>query len=521
METEEQEDVEVYARTDRNLIIEKTVIDDFAADAETIRFYDGFNDKTKRRLARITKVDSGVQDAQSKQLLPTPALNTAYGLLDVVLPPYNLDELAGFYDSSYANHAAINAKVANSVSLGYGFEVTQNVLDALDNASSDNAKRLAHNRIERQKIALTDWLESLNDTDAFTHVLEKVMTDYDAVGNGYIEIGRTNRGEIGYMGHVPATTIRVRRKRDGYVQIVNQNVVFFTNFQDKNQSNPITADGRPNEIIHLKKYTPKNSYYGVPDMVSAAAAVVGDQLAGKYNLDYFENKAVPRFIVTLKGAKLSKQAESELFRFLQTGLKGQNHRTLYIPLPGDSQDNKVDFQMNPVEAGVQEGSFDKYRKANRDDILMAHAVPITKVGGAAGVGVAAALASDRTFKEQVSRPTQKNIEKVITRIIKEQTDMFKFKLNELSLTDENTQSQIDERYLRMQVIVPNEVRDKMRLPMRDGGDKPVDLKAQTGAEQTAQASGSRARDQQRTNNSTDSTATATGRNPKGEGRTQA
>jgi len=230
---------------------------------------------------------------------------------------------------------------------------------------------------------------------------------------------------------------------------------------------------------------------------------------------------VPRYIVTLKGAKLSVDAEDKLFRFLQSGLKGQNHRTLYIPLPGDTGDNKVEFNMEPIENGVQEGSFEKYRKSNREDILMAHQTPISKVGGGQGMSIAAALASDRTFKEQVARPAQRTLEKVINKIVKEKTDMFNFKLNEFTLTDENTQSQIDERYLKTQVIVPNEVRQRMGMPVRDGGQSPVELTAQQRAEARTQISGNRQRDTERQNNATDSSATETGRNPGGEGRTTA
>jgi capsid portal protein len=252
--------------------------------------------------------------------------------------------------------------------------------------------------------------------------------------------------------------------------------------------------------------------------VAAATSMVGDNLAGKYNIDYFENKAVPRYIVSLKGAKLSVDAEDKLFRFLQSGLRGQNHRTLYIPLPGDSPDNKVEFDMKAIENGVQEGSFDRYRKSNRDDILMAHQVPFSKVGGGAGVSIASALSSDRTFKEQVARPAQRNLEKVINKIVKEETDMLQFKLNELTLTDEVTQSQIDERYLRMQVLVPNEVRERLGYPVRPGGQEPIVLGSQARAEIAAQASGNRMRDQQRTNNASDSEATTSGRNAQGEGR---
>ncbi len=381
-----------------------------------------------------------------------------------------------------------------------------------------NQRVRAQRKVERAKSELTNWLEELNDEDTFTHVLEKAMTDYEATGNGYIEIGRKNTGEIGYIGHIPATTVRVRRLRDGYVQIVNQRVVYFKNFQDKKTANPVTTDQRPNELIHIKKYSPKNTYYGVPDVVSAATSVVGDQLAARYNIDYFENKAVPRYIVTLKGAKLSSDAEDKLFRFLQSGLRGQNHRTLYIPLPGDAADNKVEFKMEPVENGIQEGSFDKYRTSNVHDILMAHQVPISKVGSDPGSSIASALVSDRTFKEQVARPSQKNLEKTINKLIKEKTDILLLKFNELTLTDENTQSQIDERYLRAQVVVPNDIRPRLGLPVIPQGDTPVVMTPQQRAEQNAQMAGTRQRDQQRTNEASDSTSTTTGRNPGGEGR---
>jgi PBSX family phage portal protein len=444
-------------------------------------------------------------------------ITNAYGLFDVIVPPYNLDELAGFYENSFANHAAINAKVANTVGLGYHLDMTNAVMDRLEQAESDQQLSRAHRKIERGKAIVVDWLEDLNDEDTFTHVLEKVFTDVEATGNGYIEIGRTTAGEIGYVGHIPATTIRVRRLRDGYIQIVNQRTVYFRNFQQVSSPNNITTDPRPNELIHIKKYTPRNSYYGIPDVLAAATSLVGDQLAAKYNIDYFENKAVPRYIVTLKGAKLSVDAEDKLFRFLQSGLKGQSHRTLYIPLPGDSGDNKVQFDMQPIENGVQEGSFEKYRKSNREDILMSHQVPISKVGSSSGMSIASALASDRTFKEQVARPAQRNLEKVINKIVKEKTDMFVFKFNELTLTDENTQSQIDERYLKTQVVVPNEIRQRLGLPMREGGSQAVQLTSGQRAENTRQIMGDQ-RAANRQNNATDSTGTDSGRNPGGEGR---
>ena len=149
---------------------------------------------------------------------------------------------------------------------------------------------------------------------------------------------------------------------------------------------------------------------------------------------------------------------------------------------------------------------------------MAHGVPISKVSMSEGISLAAARDADKTFKEQVCKPEQRVLEKKLNKIIREITDVFRLKLNELSLTDEDTQSKIDERYLRLGTYVPNEVRARQGLPGIKGGDKPVELKAQQAAEQRTQASGNRRRDQERDANSTDSASSTNTRNPQGEGR---
>jgi PBSX family phage portal protein len=378
------------------------------------------------------------------------------------------------------------------------------------------AVKRARNRIERARIELRDWLETLNDEESFTHTLTKFYTDVQATGNGYLEIGRTTKGEIGYVGHIPSTTMRVRRLRDGYVQIIGNKVVYFRNFGARNQ-NPITDDNRPNEIIQYKEYSPLNTFYGIPDIMSAISSLHGDQLASQYNIDYFGNKAVPRYVVTLKGAKLSADAEDKMFRFLQTSLRGQSHRTLYIPLPGDTEINKVEFKMEPIEAGFQEASFNEYRIRNRDDILVAHQVPLSKIGGGDASSIASALSQDRTFKEQVARPAQKNLEKMINKIVKEKTDILEFKFNELTLTDEIAQSQIIERYVKTQVMTPNEARQQLGLPQRPDGDDPFEMTARQATDARANLAGNRERDSERSNNQSDSPSTLSGRNAQGEG----
>jgi PBSX family phage portal protein len=502
--------------------------DPFKGNWETLKTLDGLDSNFKRRTSRMsTKMvepttqyttaalagKNGIDGAQSKEINPGLVYVNGYGMFDVITPPWNLYELANYYDTSFANHAAIDAKVENIVGLGYEFKVSPRTIMRLEASEDNSATQKARKRIERAKIEMRDWLESLNDDDSFTATMEKVYTDLQSTGNGYLEIGRTTRGEIGYVGHIPATTMRVRRIKDGYVQIIGNKIVYFRNFGAKNQ-NPLTTDARPNEIIHFKQYSPLNTFYGVPDIMSAINSLHGDSLASQYNIDYFANKAVPRYVVTLKGAKLSGDAEDKMFRFLQTSLRGQSHRTLYIPLPGDSENNKVEFKMEPIEDGIQDGSFKEYRKQNRDDILVAHQVPLSKLGGGDSGSIAAALAQDRTFKEQVARPAQRQLEKMINKIIREKTDIIEFTFNELTLTDEIAQSQILERYVKNQIMTPNEARVVLDMPQRDGGDDVLDLSPASAAE----ARTTRSRDAERTNNNSDSTSTVAGRAPKGEGR---
>ncbi len=531
MDNEEYQYISASLNTQEQPVNSFKEQDPFNKSWDNLKDYSGLDQNFRRRTARnigkaldvtsqaymdsANTTPSGV-DAGSKAINPGTVYRNGYGLFDVITPPYNLYELANFYDTSFANHAAIDAKVANIVGLGYSFEVTDRTMLSFE-GKEQSATDKARKRIERMKLEMRDWLENLNDDDSFTKTMEKVYTDVESTGNGYLEIGRTVNGEIGYIGHIPSTTVRIRRLRDGYMQIIGQKVVYFRNFGAKNP-NPVTSDPRPNEIIHIKEYSPLNTYYGIPDIIAALPSLIGDQLASQYNIDYFENKAVPRYVVTLKGAKLSGEAEDKMFRFLQTGLKAQSHRTLYIPLPGDTDQNKVEFKMEPIENGIQDGSFKEYRKQNRDDILVAHQVPISKLGGTDSAAIAASIAQDRTFKEQVSRPAQGHLNKVISKIIKEKTDILELRFNELTLTDEITQSQILERYVKTQVMMPNEAREAIGLPQHPDGDAPFVMSARQATDAAANLAGNRARDTERTNSQSDGPATTTGRNPQGEGR---
>lgn len=473
---DEDVDVEIFYADDESFAAIKKInsLDDdpFANDAK--EYYDSMNRSKKRA---ITKYHRG-QDGAGTKKVEVEQLR-GYDLYGVVEPPYNLDHLAKLYETCAPNKAAVDAKTANIVGLGYTWreshKTEEKMAKLLDEADEreDGIDRLerARRKLDRIKHSLGEWVESLNEEDTFSEIMSKVWKDVESTGNGYLEIGRTNAGEVGYVGHIPSSTMRVRANRDGFVQIVQNKVVFFRNCGDQETKNPLTKDSKPNEILHFKKYSPKNSYYGVPDVMAALEAVAGNKFAAAYNLDYFENKAVPRYALIIKGGKLTQAAEQNLVEFFKTGVKGKHHGTLYIPVPATQNNTKVEVELVPIEAGIQEGSFTNYYMQNTKTIFMAHRVPPTKAGVSEDTNLAVAREADKMFKEQVCRPEQDRIEKYINKIISEKTDVYLFELNEMTLTDEETQARIDDIYWQIGAINSNEIRERQGRKPYEGGDE--------------------------------------------------
>ena len=326
---EEVQEIRLDRPNNRQLVVD--VIDPFTLSGEDLRKASGLDPNLRRKYTRradsLEKAYTGREDTKSKRTEVEAEID-AYNLFEVVLPKHNMDYLARIYELSAPHAAAVKVKVANIAGLGYDFIETHQTRRDLAAITDENRMKRVKKRLAQAKEILYSWLDDCNDEDDFSETLQKVWTDYETMGNGYLEIGRTLSGEVGYIGHIPASSIRVRKNRDGFVQMVGNRAKFFRNFGDLEQGDPIGNDPRPNELIHLKKYSPTNQFYGVPDIVSAQQAIVGNEFASRFNLDYFENKAVPRYVIVVKGGTFSQTSEQNLLEFFETGLKGRNHRTI-------------------------------------------------------------------------------------------------------------------------------------------------------------------------------------------------
>jgi len=425
---------------------------------------------SKRRVKyRLKKGMNGTGGAKSKAW-NVEQIN-GYELYGLAMPPYNLDHLVDLSVENDTHYACIVTKATNIVGLGYQWKERARVKELRQSVEDDDDKMVKLSRkLQRTVEGLDEWLEGLNIDEDFNEILFRAWFDVEATGNGYIEIGRQINGKIGYVGQVPSATMRVRNNKDGFIQIVQDKITFFRNYGDRTTPDFFGKDNSPNEIIHLKKHTSKNVYYGIPDIIAAMSA--------EYNLDYFENKAVPRYALIIKGAKLSAPAERKILDYFRKEVKGKNHGTLYIPVPAHMGQN-VDVKLEAIENKVQEASFEKYRSGNHESIAMVHRVPKSKIG--LGIGVAAAREEDKSFKYQVCKPEQRRVAKKINRLVAEITDMYSFVFEEYDLLDAETQSRIHDRYMRLGIENSNEARAMVGYTPRKGGDKFVSMAEESAA----------------------------------------
>jgi PBSX family phage portal protein len=293
----------------------------------------------------------------------------------------------------------------------------------------------------------------------FTEVMRAVWTDVECLGNGYLELTRNSLGAVDGFYHVPGTTVRVMADRSGFVQIRDGRKRYFRGLGKPEVVDP--ESGLPaNEMMHFSKYTPQSSYYGVPDIIPAVPAVVGDKAARDYNIDFFTHNAVPRMAIIVEGGQLSEPVVGQLRQFMESEIKGQGHKTLLLETPGS--DAKVRLEKLTV-GGTDEAGFLEYRKANRDEVLLVHRVPPSKVTVVENANLANSKDQDKTFREQVVRPEQRRVEYKFNRLIREQMNIsgWEFRFKEMDLDEEREKAEVDAIYAGIGVLSAEEIRERL------------------------------------------------------------
>lgn len=383
---------------------------------------------------------------------------------ELVEPLYNLEALAQLMELNTYHSRAVKTKARDIAGLGW---------DLIPKDGIENPNR-------EQKIKADEFLENCNPSITIGEVFSKIMIDHEAIGNGYFEVIRDEKQEeIVGLEHIPGHTMRVHADMNRYAQIRGRNKVWFKKYGlDKDvhvktgeyhPKGALDSKERANEVMHIKSYTSRSDYYGIPDIVPALSAVLGDKERQEYNISFFDNHAIPAYAVTVTGAELDDKTEKQIKRFFQQDVKKANHSTLVLTAKHDEgayNQEPIKFEFTPLSTDIKEASFRMFRQDNRDEILSAHGVPPYRAGITVEGQLGGSSASESTeiYKQSIVKQKQEVLESRINRFILQDglgiTD-WKFKFREIDTRDEDREIERIKKLFDMGALSPNGVLERI------------------------------------------------------------
>ncbi len=336
--------------------------------------------------------------------------------------------------------------------------------------------------------ALLRYLEEVFP-EGLEAIVYPVALDFEAVGNGYIEVVRTldarfrrSPARVAGLVHVPAFTVRrlVPGHRTGcsFVQIYNTLKIFFREF---GELEPQSLDDPPQthvtELVHIKNHIPTSAWYGLPDIVAALPAVAGAQTGQDYLSTYLSAKGIPSYFLFLKGgdAYLDKLDEATLNRYYNEALEVGAGKIVAMATP-----EGIDVQLERVSLHASLPDTIQYVREARYHIARVHNVPpaIINLIEDRTSSATEAIVQAEQFKQLVVRPRQRMWENILYRALfagHPEWRNWKIEFREIDFQDIVRRMQADTGYLRSGVYTINEVRASQGLPPVEGGERPIIL----------------------------------------------
>lgn len=317
--------------------------------------------------------------------------------------------------------------------------------------------------------------------DDFIEGAKSCLINYDTFGVVFVELTRKRNGEPARFKLLPTETCRIARNLNlpslgdtdmKYVmQIVNTHERIFKIFDGDRPDHIEPHTGNPmTEVLILRNYHVMGGKYGIPDWVPALKSMIGNDKVADYNINFFNNEAVPRFAVIVQGGKLDEETKKDIKGYFKKDLKGvQNaHKTLVLTTP-----KGCEVKLVPLAFEMKDGGFRFYRKDNRDEIISAHGVPphrlqVYDAGNSGTLSPGMIFDLDKTYKYSIIEPHQAKLESLFNRVVRLAFGIKdkQIRFNELDIGEEadraNTLKTIaaaHEKYYNMGTMTPDDIRE--------------------------------------------------------------
>jgi PBSX family phage portal protein len=439
--------------------------------------------------------------AESQQL--TDHGRQAPGVEGLKEPPLNPRHLTELLKMNTTHYRCCKTKAREGGGMGY--EIV-----AVD--QDTNNVEPSNKPTPPQKGALIKFFEALEDP--ITELLVKVLMDYQTLGYAAIEyIADDESDEPDEIKHIPAQYLKRHTDMKRYVMERNAERVWFKDIRvtdeiDVNTGEPVGTmntplvsnvrapepdrigdsgaplSNRANALIWFVNYSPDSDYYGMPDVLPATGAIVGDIARRDYNIAFFDNYGIPAYGVFVSGnfdpgepvnesGEPDPNGRTPLEATLEDHFKQlaqKPHSTMVLTIPSvEGGEGEVEVKIEKLGHDVEDASFRLFRADNRDEILSAHGVPAERAGihveGSLGGNIA--RESTEIYKRSVLKPLQKMLERALNRHVIRGgfgIEKYEFKLSEIDIRDLEAEFSRDIQMVQNAGLSPNEFRDRWGLP---------------------------------------------------------
>jgi PBSX family phage portal protein len=286
---------------------------------------------------------------------------------------------------------------------------------------------------------------------SFMTIRRDLRRDLERTGNGYLEVLRNIVGQIVFLRHVPARTIRLVKldkaisakktvKRNGedvtfnvmvrerrYVQLMSGQLLFFREFGstrdlDKKKGkwgtpmSPVAPDKRATELIHFQVGQDPNSPYGVPRWEGAIPSVLGSREAEETNLTYLKTGGLPPALIMVQGGMMAEEAKRSITEQFSPGHK-MRAAIVEVASTEGSMDKPGSVKVSVERFGsenMKDSMFEGYDANCKERVLHCFRIPPMFIGDAASHNFATAYASYITAEAQVFGPEREHFDEVMT-----------------------------------------------------------------------------------------------------------
>jgi len=356
---------------------------------------------------------------------------------DTIQKPINRDYLDAF-EVSFLVHACVSKiakKVANTEFKLYkiGGRAGKEKIDEVNNHP------------------LLDLLAQVNPFTTKFSMLDLTQTYQELLGNAYWYKARAEGGK---------KILEIWALRPDWVTVKQDETSYIKSYEYR-MPNGQVQDFEPEDIIHFKQTNPQSSVYGLPTIKPAMDVIRTSVYASKWNMNFFNNSAIPDTLLITKTAMTPDQKKEFRERW-EAKYQGYKNAHKIGILEGEIELKQLMMSMKDME-------FSKLTEITTQQVLAAFGVP-KSVLGMQGMNRAEAETQIYSFLSETIEPKIRQMVETLNEFLVPEFGENLY-LDFEDPTPENREAIVKEyeSALKSNWMLINEVRDLEGMPPVKGG----------------------------------------------------